>query len=170
MMCESNADECTTFKPASRCAFRAPLCWLASRHCLSIIHLLSSFMYFAAAQMHKTRLYGLLCYYKALPYGQLGLGPVHPSLRALVGVPIQSLDEMIDQLFNFCDQTLPNLTKLLVGGELRLLLCHSLPRASRSVHAWCPRVWVYYLWQCAQAEAQADSCTPDHHNAPTKCS
>ena len=37
----------------------------------------------------------------ALPYGQLGKGPVHPSLNALIGVSMECLEEMIDYLFYF---------------------------------------------------------------------
>ena len=61
----------------------------------------------------------VLAGWKPLPYGQLGKGPVHPTLDALIGVPISELDTMIDALFNLTKYSLP---KLCVGGELRPML------------------------------------------------
>ena len=63
----------------------------------------------------------VLAGWKGLPYGQMGHGPVHPTLQALidVGVSIESLEVLIDGLFAFCDTTL---SKLRVDGELRPML------------------------------------------------
>jgi hypothetical protein len=66
----------------------------------------------------------LLAGWPALPYGQLGQGPVHPSLGTYTNpvpglVSIELFDRMIDELFNLCDQSLPQLR---IGGDLRPML------------------------------------------------
>ena len=61
----------------------------------------------------------VLAGWPAFPYGQMGKGPVHPSLSALTGISVETFEPMIDVLFSFCDQTLP---KLRVDGELRPML------------------------------------------------
>ena len=61
----------------------------------------------------------VLAGWDSFPYGQIGKGPVHPSLSSILGVSMAEFDKMIDVLFNFDDSTLK---KLRIGGELRPLM------------------------------------------------
>ena len=61
----------------------------------------------------------VLAGWKALPYGQLGKGPVHPTLAALIGVPLSELEKMVDAFFNL---THASMDKLRIGGALRPML------------------------------------------------
>mmetsp|Transcript_32481 Transcript_32481/g.85251 ORF Transcript_32481/g.85251 Transcript_32481/m.85251 type:complete len:546 (-) Transcript_32481:630-2267(-) len=60
----------------------------------------------------------VLAGWPAFPYGQTGMGPKHPTLRPLVegGVSLARLDQFIDTLFDFHDETPP---LLMVGGPCR---------------------------------------------------
>ena len=61
----------------------------------------------------------VLAGWQALPYGQLGKGPVHPKLTAITGVSMEIFEKMIDALFSLSDQSL---AALRVGGALRMML------------------------------------------------
>ena len=58
--------------------------------------------------------------WRPFPYGQILDGPTPPLLvseaMSVMGVSIDAFDNMIDVLFNLCDQTM---SKLKVGGALR---------------------------------------------------
>jgi hypothetical protein len=54
-----------------------------------------------------------------LPYGQMGKGPVHPTLAALNGVSLARLDKYIDKLFSLHDNSPPMLH---IGGPMRPMM------------------------------------------------
>eukprot|EP00966_Prymnesium_polylepis_P144886 3345669-Prymnesium_polylepis.1 len=59
----------------------------------------------------------------AFPYGQMGKGPKHPTLVALIGVSTERLELFIDFIFSFAPKSGGKHNPiLLVGGELRPLI------------------------------------------------
>ena len=62
-----------------------------------------------------------LCGWDPFPYGQTGKGPRHPTLSAIIAVPLERIEVWIDVCFNF--QTGGwHPPQYLVGGELRPLI------------------------------------------------
>jgi hypothetical protein len=55
------------------------------------------------------------------PYGHLGKGPQHSTLDALIGIPSESLETFINELFCFRPGK-PHPPMLLIGGELRPMM------------------------------------------------
>ena len=56
------------------------------------------------------------------PYGQLGKGPIHPTLDALTGLSSECFERFIDTLFSFAETGGRHPPMLLRDGELRIML------------------------------------------------